>query len=380
MLDTRHWPQVRADHWEENHGWKKALQMVPEIQTRQAWTAYFTLCHIRKHGINPERHKFWRAKCHCSLQVSSLPGLQYLRAPNGSPLPMGIQLHWLSEPQVLHPAFDLLCDRLDLYHSDDVWVCLVVNTHWHALSFAMCFIKSLIFKETSDFNDYDLFSIAGLRCCKPFSCVVHYQHDDRRLTYSQHTSLETKHSILFTYLFIYWFFFVSRRNGGAQARHAQLQGCEPSPDAVLALRRVLRLLPLHGGDRWDVAVAAGLSSRGSVCQWLIWSCSNEISKVYIVAFFWIVKLPEGRLHPNITLRSKKERPMHTRSCSLSRLLSLDPCFLEWQREDDFAFWVLELPSAGELPVLGLPWMAHGASAQTAWCGAANPNRQQKYLA
>lgn len=113
-------------------------------------------------------------------------------------------------------------------------------------------------------------------------------------------------------------------------------------------------------------------------DWL--SCSNVISKVYIIAFFWIVKLPEGRLHPNITLRSKKETSMHSRSCSLSRLLSLDPCFLEWQREDDFAFWVLELPSAGELPILGLPWMAHGASAQTAWCGAANANRQQTYLA
>lgn len=65
----------------------------------------------------------------CFLQVSSLQGLQYLCAPDGSPLPVGLQLHWVSEPQVLHPAADLLCDRLDLHHSHNVRVCLVVHTH-----------------------------------------------------------------------------------------------------------------------------------------------------------------------------------------------------------------------------------------------------------
>lgn len=67
-------------------------------------------------------------------QVSSLPCLQYMRAPNGSPLPVGVQLHWLSESQVLHSPADLFCDRPDLHCCHDVWVGLVVNTHWHALS------------------------------------------------------------------------------------------------------------------------------------------------------------------------------------------------------------------------------------------------------
>ena len=94
----------------------------------------------------------WAIAMATLFEVSSLPGVQYLCAANGSPLSMGVQLHWLSEPQVLHFASDLLSDRLDLHHSHHVRVCLVVYTHRHSVRsfgyFLLCIFRMLPVKMT----------------------------------------------------------------------------------------------------------------------------------------------------------------------------------------------------------------------------------------